>query len=812
VSAIAELGATYVPLLQSPQPPPIESILTEVVNRLTDLRTDVVLVLDDYHAISTPSIHAAMAFLLSHLPPSLHIIIATRADPPLALARLRAGGQLLELRAADLRFTRAEAAEFLAAAGAPQLSTRDIVALDERTEGWAAGLQLAALALHDRRDVSVFVSAFTGTHRFIVDYLTEEVLARQSVEVQDFLLDTAILERLCGSLCTAVTGAAYAQETLERLERANLFLVPLDDERCWYRYHHLFAGVLRQRLLRLSPERVKELHGRASFWYADQGLVRDAVHHALAAADFARAAPLIEQAAEAMAKRGELTTLRIWLDSLPDAEIRARAGVGLWHGLLLALDGQLDAADQLIENLEETAAMRRGGEPVPMTEEAARVAAIRALIAFRRGDVLRTIALAHEALAQLSEDSVLRPLVSWSVGIAHLWDGNLAAGEAALTEASVHGLASGNRYAACMAAFELAQARVRQGHLRDADRRYQEALDSAAEGGDFLAATGPLAVGRGDLRREWNNLEAASMDLEEGIAQCERLGNRAILLVGCIALARVRQAQGDAASAGALMQTIAQTLRTHSFPPHNAASLAAWHARLSLGQGDLAAAARWADQRQLRASDTVVHPREVEYLTWSRVMLALGHATAVEPVLNRLRGPAEVQGRMGSMVEILVLTALARHAVGDENGAIEAIGQALVLAEPEGYIRLFVDEGAPMARLLARMRATRPRTQPDVARYRDDLLALLGRSPHPDSDAPANIAPQGDTGALVEPLRQREIEVLRLIAAGCSNREIAERLAIAVSTVKWYVNTIFEKLQVASRTQAVARARELGFL
>jgi LuxR family maltose regulon positive regulatory protein len=812
ISAHAGLRETCVPLLQSPQPPPMESILATVVNRLADLPAHVILVFDDYHAITDASIHASVGFMLEHLPQRLHLIIATRADPPLPLARLRARGQLVEIRAADLRFSATEAAAFLAETGAPPLSVRDIAALDARVEGWAAGLQLTALALHDRRDIAEFVQAFTGTHRFVVDYLTEEVLTRQSAAVQEFLLATAILERLCGPLCAAVAGAAEAQEMLERLERANLFLVPLDDERRWYRYHHLFADVLRQRLQRLYPERVAGLHGVASAWYAERGLIRDAVHHALAAADFARATPLIEQAAESMTKRGEVATLRAWLDRLPADDIRARAGIGLWRALLLALDGQLDAADRLLETLEDHGDTSRGSVSLSARDYPGWVAAIRALIAFRRGDAPRTIALAREAIEQLPKELALRALVSWSAGIAHLWKGDLAAGEVALTEASVGGLASGNRYAACMAAFELAQAQARRGHLHDADRRYRDALDSAAEGGDFLAATGPLYVGRGDLRREWNHLEAAAADLEEGITRCEQVGSRAILLVGCVALARVRQAQGDAANAGALMRTIAQTLRTHPFPPHNAAPLAAWHARLSLGQGDLAAAARWAEGRQLRADDTPDPPREVEYLTWARIQLAQGHAAAVVPVLQRLLGLAEAQGRVGSVPEILVLAALARLAVGDEHGAMETIGRALALAEPEGYIRLFVDEGAPMARLLAHMRAERPGAHLASARYRDHLLVLLGGAPEVNAPRPATALPGPRTPARGEPLRARELEILRLIAVGCSNREIADRLVIAVSTVKWYVNAIYGKLQVESRTQAVARARELDLL
>ena len=827
LSTSAGLREICIPLLHSPQPPPVESILAEVVNRLADLPADVILVFDDYHAITDASIHASVVFLLSHLPPRLHLVIATRADPPLPLARLRARGQLVEVRSTDLRFTREEAAAFLAQTGVPALSPEDIAALDARTEGWIAGLQLAALSMHGRQDIATFLQAFTGTHRFIVDYLTEEVLARQPAEVQHFLLQTAILERLCGPLCEAVTSEPAGQAMLERLERANLFVVSLDDERHWYRYHHLFAEVLRQRVQRLYPERIAHLHKRASAWYADHGLIRDAVRHALAATDFAQAAQLIEQSADAMAKRGEIATLRTWLETLPADLIRARVELSLWRGWLLALDGQFDVAELLLGDLERPS--NSGTARLPLTaphgagqpprrdarspgEPAGWVAAIRAFIAFRRGDAVGTIALARLALADLPEETAARGLVAWNLGIAYLWSGDLVAGAAALAEAKASGQVAGNSYAAFMATFELAAMQAKQGHLHRADQIYRQALDLVVERGAEFAATGPLYVGRGDLQREWNDLETAALFLHEGITRCQHTGNGVILLLGYVALARVRQAQGDAEGAQALINKIEQGLRTYRFFPQNSAQLAAWHARLSLAQGDLAVACRWAQDRRFHVGDALDPGREAEYLTWARVLLVQARPAEVAPVLDGLLCLAERQGRIGSALEILVLQSLARQASGDAAGAIERLARALTLAEPEGYIRLFVDEGGPMARLLALMRAERPDAHPGSARYRDHLLALLGGPPAADVPPPATTFPGSHTAPLGEPLRARELDILRLIAAGCSNREIADRLVIAVSTVKWYVNAIYGKLQVESRTQAVARARELGLL
>ncbi len=816
------LGAIGLPPLHSPQPPPLDVILTAVINRLAALPTEVVLVFDDYHVITAAAIHASLTFLLDHLPACLHLVIATRADPPLPLAQLRARGRLVEIRATDLRFTREETSAFLTQTSVPALSTEDIAALDARTEGWIVGLQLAALSLRGRQDSSAFLQAFTGTHRFVIDYLTQEVLTRQPEGVQDFLLQTAILERLCGPLCEALTGEPAGQGMLERLDEANLFLVPLDDERHWYRYHHLFAEMLRQQLQRMHPERVVPLHQRASAWYARHDLIRDAVHHALAAADFEQAAVLIEQTADLMAKRGEIATLHAWLQALPDELIRARVELCLWHSWLLALFGLFDAAEGLLQDLERaastgmpptstsgTGSAPRREDTQALSERAGRVAAIRAFIAFRRGDAPRTIALARQALEQLPRETAARGLVAWNLGIAYLWHGDLAAGAAALSEARVISHAAGNSYAACMITFELAQTHVRQGQLHQAAQTYRQALDLVVARGEQLAATGPLYVGRGELQRERNNLDAAMHDLDEGIAQCRQTGNAAILILGYVALARVHQAHGDAARAQALIQQVEQTLYTRDFPPINAASLAAWHARLSLQQGDLAVAVRWARERQLRVEDALDPPREIEYLTWARVLLAQHRPAEIAPLLARLLRLAERQGRMGSVLEILILQALAQQARGDVAGGMERLTRALTLAEPEGYIRIFVDEGAPLAHLLVRMRTHMPGDQHGSPRYRDHLLVLLGSA----RDADAAIAESGAPGHALpppsNPLNDRELAVLRLIVAGCSNREIADRLVIAVSTVKWYVNTIYGKLQVESRTKAIVRARDL---
>jgi LuxR family transcriptional regulator, maltose regulon positive regulatory protein len=743
---------------------------------------------------------------------------------------------LTEIRAADLRFTSEEVMAFLTQALGPNLSAQDIAALEARTEGWIAGLQLAALSMWGRKDIAGFLAAFSGSHRYIIDYLVEEVLARQPEPVQAFLLQTSILERLQGSLCEAVMGVmrepggeASGQTMLEQLEQTNLFLTPLDDERLWFRYHQLFAEALRHRLQRRQPALVPELHRRASTWYEQHELIRDAIHHALAAADFEQAARLIEHTAEMMAKRGEIATLRTWLETLPAALVRSRVELCLWQGWLLALSGQFDAAERLLQDLERRLPNSMNSSPLTATsssvkpprldeshqrliEYAGRAAAIRAFLAFRRGDAPLTIELALQALEQLPEDKAARGLVLWNLGIAYGWSGDLAAAAATWTEARAISQAAGNSYAAFMATFELAQMQEKQGHLHQADQSYRQALELVAERGGHPVATGPLYVGRGELQREWNNLDTASLYLQEGIAHCQQTGNAVIMLLGYIALARVKQAQGDAAGAHTLIQQIEQILHMHHLPPLNTARLAAWHARLSLQQGDLALASRWAQECQLRVDDELSPPREIEYLTLVRVLITQRRLDEAVNWLAKLLQQAEAQGRTGSLIEILMLQAEALHASSETNQAMERLSQALSLAEPEGYIRLFVDEGVPMAHLLSQMRTRRGTNLPGSTGYREQLLALLGRAHDENVSHSAAAVPGSGMYPLGEPLSERELEVLRLIVAGCSNREIADRLVIAVSTVKWYVNAIYGKLQVESRTKAIARARELNIL
>jgi LuxR family maltose regulon positive regulatory protein len=827
-------GASALALFQgagSQQLPPIETVLTLWINGLAALSNEATLILDDYHLITAPSIHRSVTYLLDHQPPRLHLVIATRADPPLPLARLRMRGHLTEIRAADLRFTSEETAAFLTHTLGLRLSGEDIAALEARTEGWIAGLQLVGLSMQGRQDIPAFLKAYTGSQRYIIDYLTEEVLARQPEPVQTFLLQSSILERLSGSLCEAVigvmreqgeetTGETSGQAMLEWLEQANLFLMPLGDERLWYRYHQLFAEALRHHLQRKYPALVPELHRRASAWYEQQGLTHDAVYHALAVPDFALVARLVEQAFNALVRRGEIATLQRWAAALPDELVRSSIELSILQGWLLFVSGKLDEALLLLQDIERRFVINseedetRGQETMPggrshMAEIKGRIAAIRASIAVTRGDLPRTIALSRLALEYLPKENISRAYAAWYLGRAYWLSGDIRAAGIALAEASHVSWEVNHLYTVFMVAHDLAHVQKLRGQLHQADQTYRQALQLARERGEDLPASGPAYVGRGNLEYEWNHLDVATSLLQEGIKLCERTGNERVILQAYITLAFIKQAQGDADGVRAIRQQVTQSSDRWHLSQHRNAQVEAFWAWLSLIQGDEIAASRWLQSCGLSLDREVSHLREREYLTLVRVLISQGRLDEARQWLANLLQLAEAQERTGSVIEVLMLQAEALGASGEVNQGVERLSRALALAEPEGYTRLFVDEGEPVAHLLEQMRRHTPPGRPGSTRYREHLLALLGR-PH-DEEVPhsAVVVPESGTYLFGEPLSERELEVLRLIAAGYSNREIADRLVIAVSTVKWYVNVIYGKLHVGSRTKAIVRAREL---
>jgi LuxR family maltose regulon positive regulatory protein len=783
-----QIGQTAQAILQAPQPPAPEALLTTVINDMADTAQPFTLVLDDYHHLEARPVHDTLAYLLQHSPPHVHLVLATRADPPLPIARLRGRGQLIGLYQADLRFTAEEAAEFLNRVMGLDLSVEDVTALEKRTEGWIAGLQMAAVSMRGRKDVSGFIKAFSGSHRFILDYLVEEVLEQQRGDVQEFLLKTSILERMTAPLCDLITDRDDSQSILESLEAANLFLVPLDEERCWYRYHQLFADLLRQLLQREARNLMPELHRRASKWYERSGLIPEAVSHVVVAGEFERAADLVEQTAWAMLTRGECTTLLGWLDALPDDLVRARPRLGVFRAWALAFAGRLDSVASCLAHVD---VQHVRGE----------VAAVRAFVAGVRGDVRRTIEFAHQASENLPEENLfLRAIVALNLGAAYWLSGDLTAASRALTETIRLSRVADQTYLTMVATTTLGHIQEMQGLLHQATETHREALQLAdASSSRPVPFAGMAHVGLAEVLHEWNDLENARRCALEGIRLSELGGRVSYVLAGNIILGRVCHAQGDVDGALEVIQTAERLAQRHGFA-YMSAEVAELRARLWVRQGNTAAASQWAQEHRLTSVDeislTLAH--EMEQIAVARVLVTQGeHGEALE-LLAQLQEAAEAAGRMKNAIKILALQALAFQIQGDSEQALSALERALTLAEPEGYVRTFVDEGEPIARLVRRALS-----QGIALDYGARLLAAFGEE--------VELKPPA-MESMVEPLTERELEVLRLIVAGLSNPEIAEELFIAVSTVKSHVNHIYGKLGVSNRVEAVTRAQSMGLL
>jgi LuxR family maltose regulon positive regulatory protein len=792
------LVSSVLGMLQAPQRPPTDAILTALINDIAASSERTILVLDDYHAIEASPVDAALTFLLDHLPPHLHLVIATRFDPHLPLARLRAQGQLTELRAADLRFTPAEAARFLTEGMGLSLAAEDIAALEARTEGWITGLHLAALSLQGQKDVSRRIASFSGSHRFVLDYLIEEVLEQQPEPVQAFLLHTAVLDRLTGALCDALTDQANGQATLEWLDHANLFIIALDDERRWYRYHHLFADLLRQRLQQAHPEYVPALHRRASTWYAQHGFTDAAIEHALLAQDDTAAARLIETVAEATWGRGEHTRLRRWLDGLPAEAVFARADLCILHAWLLFASGQPEAAERRLQAAESTPEMRLQG----------RVAVIRAFLASFWDDVPGMIQHACHALACLpAEDVTWRATAAIALGDAYGLTGEIDAAYQARLEAVRASTAAGNVYMSLIAHIKLAITLRQQGHVQQTIAMCQQQFQFAQERG--MAHTGTagcfLAI-CGEALAEQNDLAEALQQVRNGVALAER-GGDVVTLVWCfLCLLRVCFSCGDMAGAEATIAKIEKLNRELHVPPWVMPVLAAWQVRVWLAQKKLDEATQWMTSQGPDLTSLPTYVDAFAHIACARLLLAQGRVAEGTAVLDRLREAAEAWGQTTRMMEILLLHALALQSGGDSDGAMTPLAHALTLAETGGFARIFVDEGSPMARLLYEAV-----TRGIEGAYPRRLLATFPVVETPQHEQSSTPDPD-PTADLIEPLSDRELEVMHCIAKGLTNQDIATRLCLSPHTVKAHTRSIYSKLDVHNRTQAVARARALGLL
>ncbi|MFO7631389.1 MAG: LuxR C-terminal-related transcriptional regulator [Caldilinea sp.] len=826
------------PLLLSPQPTALKTILTLLLNDLSLLAEEenrphpcYVLVLEDYHLITAQPIHEALTYLIDHLPPHLHVIITTRADPPLPLPRWRARGQLAEIRAAELRFTPDEAAAFLNDRMGLCLSTEEVMALEVRTEGWIAGLQLVAISLQGRENKADFVQSFSGSNRFVLTYLVEEVLNQQPVAVQTFLLRTSILDRLCGPLCDAVVdgsdAAAQSQALLERLHQANIFLVPLDDEGEWYRYHHLFAEVLQHRLQQTIAEAMPELHSRASAWYAQQELLTDAIHHALSAGDFAHTADLIEQSWQATWNQGAIATLLAWVQALPRETLIARPDLAISYAWALALAGKIEEAESCLHQVEaalRAVALETSATPLDQDMLFGRIAALRSLMAARRGEPSNAVQLAQDALRLIPEGAtLLRGNACYALGLAYQQHGSLIEALNAYQDATRLGVAADEYFLTVAARYHEGRIWMAQGQLRMAATTYQQLLADVAQNEILAPVVGLAHIGYAEILYQWNDLAAAALQVETGLALSPSGGLTYTdgPLHRFLTLARIRHALND--DEGALVAVRLATERARQtrivLDVERAAALAAL---IHLRRGELEAASRWANGSPYSVQDDQYfeYGHEFELSVFVRYLLAQTRTAEAIGVLARWLAVAEGAQRTGSMIEIRMLQAQALQLDGQPEAASETLLQALALAEPEGYIRLFVDEGQPLRRLLATCRL---QTNPDASEgrllaYIDTLLAAFDQPVSPAAshlstteELPIGIA-HAAIANLVDPLTAREVEVLHLITAGLSNAAIAEQLVVSIGTVKSHLKHIYGKLAVESRTQAVAQARTLGLL
>ncbi|ALC87040.1 LuxR family transcriptional regulator [Bacillus sp. FJAT-22090] len=806
------MGEGVVSLLNSPQMPSTESILTAFLNEISAISYKFVLVLDDYHVIDSKWIDDAFIFLLEHLPPQIHLVIATRENPRLPLGRLRAQGHLTELRATDLRFTSGEAAVFLNEMMGLSLSTEEITGLETRTEGWITGLQLAALSMQGRNDTSAFIRAFTGDNRYILDYLVEEVLQRQPDHVRSFLVQTSILDRLHGPLCDVVTGRDDGNARLDALERGNFFVVSLDDRRQWYRYHHLFAEVLYAHLREDQPDQVVILHRRASMWYEQHGFEADAIRHGLAAKDFARTADLLELAWPEMRRNRQGVAVLGWMKALPDELVNCRPVLSVVYAWALLAGGELKDVEDRLKSAERWLEATTNQQPnalvgmIIINEEEFRglqstIAVYRAAHAQALGDVDATIKYARRVLELVHEDDHLRyGAAAGLLGLALWTSGYLEAAHRTFADGMASVRLSGAISDAIEGSLALANIRIAQGRLRPAIRSYEQGLRFAKEHGEPVPrGTANMYVGMSELYCEYNELHAATQHLLRSKEEGERTGFPPNQHRWRVAMARILEAKGDLEGALELLLEAEQLYVSDFFP--NVRPIGAVKTRVWLKQGRFVEALDWAREQGLSGQDELTYMREFEHITLARLFLARfkrdrSDRSLLEAMrlLKRLLEAAEQGGRTGSSNEILVLQALSYYFQGDIPAALVPLDRVLTQAEPEGYVRIFLDEGQPMAELLEV--AVKHGIAPN---YAHQLLAAFGQK---EDRTPSK-------QVLSEPLSEREHEVLRLLRTDLSGPDIARQLIVSLNTLRTHTKNIYSKLEVNNRRAAVRRAEEL---
>ena len=834
----SDVGAGITAMLQPHQSLSGPAIWAALINDLENSEKEFVLILDDYQEVEAKAVHNALGYLIEHMPDNLHLILATRADPPLSLPRLRARGHLIELRQIDLRFSTEEISEFLNNIMGLDLWATDIAALEDRTEGWIAALQMAALSLQghspERTSRSEFVQAFTGSHRFILDYLVEEVLDQQPPGLQEFLLKTSILERVSGSLCDAILGeqgidrladrikpqadefpTTDSQSILEHLDAANLFIIPLDDEREWYRYHHLFSDLLRKRLVQTFPDLVLGLHRRASTWHEQQGHMATAIDHAISAKDFERAAILIEDNLETTLMRSEVMTFLKWIERLPDEWVRSRSTLCFFHAWALLMSGSSLAVVE--QRLKEVTCIQDTPQSTLIT--ASRVAALRAYLMLFQADIQSAVELCHQALEHLPEsDLFLHGMVAWILSMERLEVGTLQEGKETLNELAKMGLEINNPLLVVTALCHQARLQMRQGRLQRARKILERALDLAIDSdGQQLPIASEALIWLGELEREWNHLEVSANYLVKGIELSKEWSD----LAGFDAyfpLARVKLAQGDVDGAREVIETAWQTAHKSDSTELDDLLADLQQAYFFTMTGDIEGTMRWVEKRGLTANLSPVTPndldpsqkyvnthlRKYEQLVLARALILQGRTAEALKLLEALLTLAKQLDRTDLTIEVQILRAMAFQLQGHEAQALEAFSEALSFGERGGYVRIFIDEGEPVVQLLDR--AGEHGIAPD---YVANLLATFRRGE--SSDGLTQVT-RFHAPPPIENLSDRELMVLRLLATGMSNPEIADELVIAASTVRSHCKSIYRKLNVHKRWEAVRQAQELGLI
>jgi LuxR family maltose regulon positive regulatory protein len=791
----------------------LEPFITILINDISNYSGEFALVLDDYQQIDNLAIHEGIVFLIDHIPPRMHLMLTCRADPPLPLARLRARAQMTELRSDDLRFTSDEIIEFLNRIMSLNLSIDQIAALEARTEGWIAGLQLAAISLQNRENPTEFIESFTGSHRFILDYLVDEVLNCQPEDVQSFLLDTSILERFTGPLCDSLTGRNDGQQALRQLEQSNLFIVPLDNERRWYRYHRLFADLLQSRLHDFKPDRVPVLHRRACDWFENENLLPEAIHHALTMQDFKIAAQLIEKAAEMLRQRGEIATLTDWMNALPRNVWRSHPALCIAYARALADTAQHKAVQALLEDAQIGLGSNPDIDDPKRSSLQGQIAALAAYLDITGNHFDRAIELSERARQLLAGDDMRwRSFVALNLAGAYRFTSDWTAASQAYLEASDLSQAAGDKVNALAALSLRGEVLQAQGLLHQSAGQFEQVLELARRLAIPTApVTGYALVGLGRAWCEWNDLPASARYVQDGL-ECGKKGDILdVLLRGYLVLSRICQAQGDLD--GALQALNGADLAARQIGVEGVRDwVGAFRAQVWLARGEAGAAQDWASSYRGEMNDTIFPTIAIAL---ARVRLAQGQMDKALRLLEHARQSAYAVGRLGNAVQILVVEALAHQARGSFEEAYSTLSGGLTLAEPEGYLRVFLDEGEPMRLLLAKFKsliedqasATVPGDQKISIDYLDRILAAFSIP---------FVLPAHELNSqqpfLLEPLSERELEILRLMAAGLSNREIAIREVVSINTVKTQVKSIYGKLGAHTRADALMAARQLGLL